>query len=98
LCSDEAAAERPLKKGGETRLRLACCVLVAGEIAPKQKTPSVRRREEEVRRELLEPWTIGADFYRSAQDINLRYERASRHTAGRAPQIISSIKSFRKKN
>jgi len=51
-----------------------------------------------MRRELLEPWTIGADFYRSAQDINLLCERMSRHTAGHAPQIISSIKSFRKKN
>jgi hypothetical protein len=31
-----------------------------------------------MRRELVEPWTIGADFYRSAQDINLLYERMSR--------------------
>jgi len=30
-----------------------------------------------MRRELLEPWTIGADFYRSAQDINLPYELTS---------------------
>jgi hypothetical protein len=27
-----------------------------------------------MRRELPESWTIGADFYRPAQDINLPYE------------------------
>jgi hypothetical protein len=27
-----------------------------------------------MRHELLEPWTIGADFNRTAQDINLPYE------------------------
>ena len=74
------------------------CVSLCRRNCPKAKNSAVRCRVEKMRRELLEPWTIGADFYRSAQDINLLYERTSRHTAGRAPQIISSIKSFRKKN
>jgi len=51
-----------------------------------------------VRRELLEPWTLGADFYRPAQDINLPYELIPRHSSGYEQPIISSIKSFRNKN
>jgi hypothetical protein len=51
-----------------------------------------------MRRELLEPWTIGADFYRPAQDINLPYGLMTRRTAVHEPPIISSIKSFRNKN
>jgi hypothetical protein len=51
-----------------------------------------------MRRELLEPWTIGADFYCPAQDINLPYGLMTRHTAGHEQPIISSTKSFRKEN
>jgi hypothetical protein len=51
-----------------------------------------------MRRELPEPWTIGADFNRPAQDINLPYRFIPRLSPGHAPQIIRSIKSFRKKN
>jgi len=51
-----------------------------------------------MRRELLEPWTIGADFYRPAQDINLPSQHMSRRSSVHEEQIISSIKTFRKKN
>jgi hypothetical protein len=38
-----------------------------------------------MRRELLEPCTIGADFYRPAQDINLPYEIVLRHAPAHEP-------------
>jgi len=44
-----------------------------------------------MRHELPEPWTIGADFYRSAQDINLRYELMPRPSPVHEHQIIRSI-------
>jgi hypothetical protein len=50
------------------------------EKLPKAKDSSVQRRVEKMRRELLEPWTIGADFYRSAQDINLPYDSFPGHS------------------
>jgi hypothetical protein len=50
-----------------------------------------------MRRELWSP-TIGADFYRSAQDINLRCERMSQPWPVHEHQIIRRIKSLRKKN
>jgi hypothetical protein len=51
-----------------------------------------------MRRELPEPWTVGADFYRPAQDINLPYQFIPRLSSGHAQRIIRSIKSFRNKN
>jgi len=51
-----------------------------------------------MRRELGEPWTIGADFYRPAQDINLPYELMRGVHPVMSKRIISSIKSLRKKN
>src|SRR5229473_1514599 len=78
-----APSRNPVKPG---------CVSLCRRNCSKAKDSWVQRCVEKMRRELLEPWTIGADFYRPAQDINLLYERTSRHTAGHAPQIISSIK------
>jgi hypothetical protein len=51
-----------------------------------------------MRRELPEPWTIGADFNRPAQDINLPCQLIPRPVPGYEQPIISSTKSFRKKN
>jgi len=51
-----------------------------------------------MRRELPEPWTIGVDFYRFAQDINLPYKHHAPTFVGYKPEIIRSIKSLRKKN
>jgi hypothetical protein len=51
-----------------------------------------------MRRELSEPWTLDADFYGPAQDVNLPYELIARDAPGNEPPIISSTKSFRKEN
>jgi len=51
-----------------------------------------------MRRELAEP-DHSADFYSPTQDINLPYEFMYRNASvHEQPQIIRSIKSFRKKN
>jgi hypothetical protein len=86
--------ERSRENTGETRLRPSVL----------EKSPQSKRllgsatRKKKLRRELPEPWTISADFYSPAQDINLPYALIPRHSPGHEPQIISSIKSFRKKN
>jgi hypothetical protein len=90
--------ERPLEKTSETWLASPAREICAGEIAPKAKDSSVLRRVKKMRRELTEPWTIGADFYRPAQDINLPYRFIPRLSPGHEQQIIRSIKSFRNKN
>jgi hypothetical protein len=46
---------------------------VPKKLCPKAKDSWVLRRVKKVRRELAEPWTLGADFYCPAQDINLPY-------------------------
>src|SRR5208282_6831729 len=65
---------------------------------PKAKDSRIQRRVKKVRRELPESWTIGADFYRPAQDINLPCQLIPRLQPGYEEPIISSTKSFRKKN
>jgi hypothetical protein len=66
--------------------------------SPKAKDPSSQRRVEKVRRELLESRIIDADFYRTAQDINLPCNSLPRCSWAYEHPIIRSIKSLRKKN
>jgi hypothetical protein len=74
------------------------CVSLCRRNCRKEKDPSVHGRVKKMRRKLLEPWTIGADFNRPAQDINLPYPLISRYSPVHEEPIISSIKSFRNRN
>jgi hypothetical protein len=71
---------------------------VPKKFCPKAKDPvgSAPRRENTAR--TSGAWTLGADFYCPAQDINLPYELMGQHALFMSQQIISSIKTFRKKN
>jgi hypothetical protein len=51
-----------------------------------------------MRRELLEPGPSALISTALLKDINLPYELMRRDEPGHEPQIISSIKTFRKKN
>jgi hypothetical protein len=74
------------------------CVSLCRRTCPKAKDSSVHRRIKKKRRELPEPWTIGADFNRTAQDINLPYGLMQVVIPLHEHKIIRTIKSFRKKN
>src|SRR5271165_5501325 len=91
------AMERPLEKPVKPGC-VSCQRNMCRRNCPKAKDSSVQRRVKKMRRELPEPWTIGADFYRPAQDINLPYQLMPRLSPGHEHQIIRTIKSFRKKN
>jgi hypothetical protein len=65
---------------------------------PQSKDSSGASRVETLRRELLESWTLDADFYGTAQDGNLLLQLIKRHTSLNEQPIISTTKSFDKKN
>jgi hypothetical protein len=75
-----------------------CVFCVPKKLCPKAKDSfgSTPRRENTAR--TSGAWTLGADFYCPAQDFNLPYELMSRNGTRHEQPIISSTKTFRKKN
>jgi hypothetical protein len=66
---------------------------------PKNKRPLGLTHAKKLRRKPSEPSTIDVDFYDPTQDVNLPCNViAAAHTGLRAHAIISTIKSFDKKN
>jgi hypothetical protein len=59
-------------------VELGRCHLVPKK-SPQSKRP-LGSAPRKLRRELLEPWTIDADFYDPTQDVNLSYKLITRHS------------------